>query len=76
MIRLLVFLLLVACMFCLTAMRAEAAEGRLFRAALRPVRVVNQVRVNRLEARAERGNNLAAARLSNTQGRVRARCCY
>lgn len=45
------------------------------RLALAPARLANKVRVNSLERRASRGNRMAAARLENTQARMKARGC-
>lgn len=75
MIRLLACLLLSALAFSLTATNAEACGGRVAGAVLRPVRTLNQIRVNRLEARAHRGNRLAAARVEVTHARMRSRGC-
>ena len=73
MYRLLICLILAVCAFALTAPNAEACGGRVAGALLRvgtaPLRLVNHVRVNRLEARAARGNRLAAARTEHTQAR-------
>lgn len=66
-------LLLAICSFALTG-SAEACEGRVAGAVLRPVRTLNRVRVNRLEARAARGNKLAAARTEATHARMSSRC--
>lgn len=79
MYRLLICLILAVCAFALTAPNAEACGGRVAGALLRvgtaPLRAVNRVRVNRLEARAARGNRLAAARTENTQARRGSGCC-
>lgn len=77
--KLLICLVLAICAFALTAPNAEACGGRVAGALLRvgtaPVRLANHVRVNRLEARAARGNRLAAARTENTEARMAARAC-
>jgi hypothetical protein len=69
-IRAFACLMLAAFACVLTAPRAEACDGRLIRAAFAPLRLANQVRVNRMEARASRGNQVAAARLENTTARM------
>lgn len=79
MIRFFACLILAVLAFCLTAPRAEACGGRVAAAAWRvgtaPLRVANHVRVNRLEARAARGNRLAAARSEATAARMCGRGC-
>jgi hypothetical protein len=92
MIRYAIALLLAACFFLSAAPNAEAGyafpvAGAPFRVgarvlkgaarvALAPARLANRVRVNRLEARAHRGNPLAAARLESTQARMHGRACH
>lgn len=72
-------LILALSAFTFAVPNAEACGGRVAGAALRvgtaPLRVVNRVRVNRMEARAARGNRLAAARVENTHSRMAARAC-